>query len=54
MAKQIRRFARSETAATAIEYSLMASLIALAVISVVAGIGVKLSGYFSEVSSALK
>jgi pilus assembly protein Flp/PilA len=54
MAMTIRRFARNDTGATAIEYSLMASLIALAVISVVAGIGVKLSGYFSEVSSAMK
>ena len=50
----IRTFLRDRRGATAIEYALMAGLIALAIITGVSGIGVKLSGYFSEASSALK
>ena len=48
------RFVRDESGATAIEYALIGGLIALAVIIPVSNIGIKLSGYFSEVSSALK
>ena len=48
------RFVRDESGATAIEYALIGGLIALAVIIPVSTIGIKLSGYFSEVSSALK
>jgi pilus assembly protein Flp/PilA len=54
MAGRIWTFVRSESGATAIEYALMGGLIALAVIIPVANIGTKLSGYFSEVSTALK
>jgi pilus assembly protein Flp/PilA len=49
-----RTFVRDENGATAIEYALIASLIAMVIITGVTGIGVKLSGYFSEVSSAMK
>jgi pilus assembly protein Flp/PilA len=49
-----RTFVRDESGATAIEYALIASLVAMVIISGVTGIGVKLSGYFSEVSSAMK
>ena len=54
MTKHVRNFARDDGAATAIEYALMASFIALAIITGLTGIGVKLSGYFSQASSALK
>ena len=54
MRKSIRTFASDESAATAIEYALLGGLLALAIVTGVTGIGVKLSGYFSEVSSALK
>jgi pilus assembly protein Flp/PilA len=54
MLKKTRPFVRDEHGATAIEYALMASLIAIAIITGLSGIGSKLSSYFSEVSSALK
>jgi pilus assembly protein Flp/PilA len=54
MAKQTRTFVGDDVGATAIEYALLASLIALVIISGVSGIGLKLSSYFSEVSSAIK
>jgi pilus assembly protein Flp/PilA len=49
-----RTFVRDDSGATAIEYALIASLIAMVIITGVTGIGVKLSSYFSEVSSAMK
>jgi len=54
MMTQTRTFVLDENGATAIEYALLASLIALPIISGLSAIGSKLSGYFSEVSSALK
>jgi pilus assembly protein Flp/PilA len=54
MAGRIWTFARDEGGATAIEYALMCSLLALAVILPLTNIGTKLSGYFSEVSTSLK
>ena len=50
----IIRFLKDETAATAIEYGLIATGIALAIIPVVTGLGTKLKTTFSSVSSALK
>ena len=47
-------FVGDENGATAIEYALLGALLALAVIVPLGSIGVKLSGYFSEVSSAMK
>lgn len=54
MTKSMQDFSRDDNAATAVEYALMASLIALSVITGLTNIGTKLSGYFSEVSSAMK
>jgi len=48
------RFLKDENAATAIEYGLIASGIALAIIPVITGIGTKLKTTISTVSSALK
>jgi pilus assembly protein Flp/PilA len=50
----IIRFLKDETAATAIEYGLIATGIALAIIPVVTGLGTKLKTTFSSISSALK
>jgi pilus assembly protein Flp/PilA len=47
-------FLKDETAATAIEYGLIAAGISVAIIAVVQGLGTKLSTTFSSVSSALK
>lgn len=52
--RRIRTFLGDLRGATAIEYALMAGFIALAIVTGVTGIGVKLSTYFSEASSALK
>ena len=47
-------FLKDETAATAIEYGLIAAGIAVAIIAVVQGLGTNLKATFSTVSSALK
>jgi pilus assembly protein Flp/PilA len=47
-------FLKDETAATAIEYGLIAAGISVAIIAVVQGLGTKLATTFSSVSSALK
>jgi pilus assembly protein Flp/PilA len=52
--KIFRRFRADETAATAIEYGLIAAGIALAIIAVVNGIGAKLNTKFSSINSSLK
>lgn len=48
------KFLKDESAATAIEYGLIAAGIAIAIITVVKGVGTKLNTTFSSVSSALK
>ena len=50
----LQRFWRDETAATAIEYGLIAAGISVAIIAVVQGLGSKLNASFSKVSTALK
>ena len=50
----IIRFFKDESAATAIEYGLIASGIAVAVIPVITGLGTHLKTIFSTVSTALK
>jgi pilus assembly protein Flp/PilA len=45
---------RDETGATAIEYGLIAAGIALAIISVVYGLGSKLNTKFTSINSSLK
>ena len=49
-----KKFLRDERAATAIEYTLIAALIAVALISALSHIGGQMSTVFSEVSSATK
>jgi pilus assembly protein Flp/PilA len=48
------KFWKDESAATAIEYGLIATGIAVAVIPVITGLGTKLKTTFSTVSTAIK
>ena len=54
MTKQMRAFLNDESAATAIEYGLLAASISVVIITVVQGIGHNLKTVFGSVSSALK
>jgi pilus assembly protein Flp/PilA len=49
-----KSFLADDAGATAIEYALMSSLIALALITALSALGSQLSTEFGEVSSALK
>ena len=49
----ISRFLHDETAATAIEYGLIAALIAVVIITALTTIGTKLKTTFTSVSGAL-
>ena len=48
------RFVRDESGATAIEYGLIAALIAVVIIGAVTAVGTKLSTTFTTVSTNLK
>jgi pilus assembly protein Flp/PilA len=50
----IVKFWKDESAASAIEYGLIATGIAVAVIPVITGLGTKLKTTFSTVSTAIK
>ena len=50
----ILKFWRDETGATAIEYGLIAAGIALAIITVVNGLGTKLNSKFTSINTSLK
>jgi pilus assembly protein Flp/PilA len=50
----ISRFLKDETAATAIEYGLIAAGISLAIIAAVNGLGSKLNAKFTSINSSLK
>ena len=54
MRKSITRFIRDESAATAIEYGLIAAGISVAIIATVQALGTSLNTTFSSVSTALK
>lgn len=54
MSKSIKAFVKNESGATAIEYALIASLIAVFLIAALAALGTQLANEFNEVSSALK
>jgi pilus assembly protein Flp/PilA len=49
----IMRFARDENGATAVEYGLIAALIAVVVIVAIRGTGTKLNSTFTSVSNGL-
>ena len=52
--ERISHFIRNESGATAIEYALIASLIAVAIITAVSSVGTKVSTVFTEVGDSLK
>ena len=54
MKKVFVRFVKDESAATAIEYGLIAAGISVAIIAVVNGLGSNLNGKFNTISTQLK
>ncbi len=54
MLATIKSFVANESGATAIEYALIASLVAIALVTILGSLGTRLSAEFSEISSALK
>jgi len=54
MGGSFSRFLKDDSAATAIEYALIAAGISLAIIAVVQGIGPKLNTTFASVSTQLR
>lgn len=52
--KTVLDFVRNEDGATAIEYGLIAACISVAIITVVQGVGTKLTSTFTTVRNALK
>ena len=54
MTNLISRFLRDESGATAIEYGLIAALIAVVVIGAVTAVGTGLSGTFTTVAGSIK
>ncbi|MBK3663141.1 Flp family type IVb pilin [Bradyrhizobium diazoefficiens] len=54
MKKTLKSFWADESGATAIEYGLIAAGIALAIITVVNGLGSKLNTKFGSISASLK
>ncbi len=52
--KNIARFVKDESGATAIEYGLIAACISVAIIAVVQGVGTKLTNTFTAVSEGLE
>jgi len=53
MMKIFRKFRKNESGATAIEYGLIAALIAVAIIGAVSTLGTNISGTFEKVSNAI-
>ena len=54
MKNLIARFVKDESGATAIEYGLIAAGISVAIITVVQGLGTKLSDTFTNITTAIK
>jgi pilus assembly protein Flp/PilA len=54
MIKSLRAFVSNESGATAIEYALIASLIAVALVTALTSLGKGLSSEFVEISGVLK
>ena len=54
MMKLVRRFLRDESAATAIEYGLIAALIAVVIIAVLTTVGTRLNTKFQAVATGLR
>ena len=53
MSKFVTSFLKDESGATAIEYGLIAALIAVVLVTAITAVGTKLQGVFTSVSTAL-
>lgn len=53
MSKFLKNFVADESGATAIEYGLIAALIAVALIAAMNALGTKVTGTFSNVANAM-
>ena len=53
MSKFVTRFLKDESGATAIEYGLIAALIAVALVTVLGTVGTNLSGKFQTIATKL-
>jgi len=53
MSKFVTRFVKDESGATAIEYGLIAALIAVAIVTAVSGVGTALNTKFNTVATSL-
>lgn len=53
MTKFIKKFARDEAGATAIEYGLIAMLISVAIIGILTAVGGNLRATFTQINTAL-
>ncbi len=53
MSKFVMRFTKDESGATAIEYGLIAALVAVVIVTAIGAMGTKLSGTFQNVASQL-
>lgn len=53
MLVQIKKFLRDEEGATAVEYGLIAALIAVAILGMVKGVGLRLIDVFQSILNAL-
>jgi len=54
MRNTLRRLAQDESGATAIEYAMIAAMIAVALVGVLQQVGTELQGPFSEAADGLK
>jgi pilus assembly protein Flp/PilA len=54
MFKSVKKFAADESGVTAIEYALIASLIAVFIITALQTVGTKVSTVFNEIGATLK
>jgi|HubBroStandDraft_2_1064218.scaffolds.fasta_scaffold875387_2 pilus assembly protein Flp/PilA len=52
--QQIKKFFANESGATAIEYALIASLVAVAIVAALTTLGTKLANTFNEVGNDMK
>ena len=53
MSKFVTRFLKDESGATAIEYGLIAALVAVVLVTAIGAMGTKLSGTFQNVATQL-
>ena len=54
MSNFVSRFLQDESGATAIEYGLIAALIAVVLVTALSALGTKLSGTFNTVATSIK